>query len=172
METLPLDWTRMCVCCPIPEDANKEDLSKSQKIAGKAIFCLPDDDNDWFQGYILTPHGSYGILAQKEEIDACLQCQEGGFRKLTLSFDYENRPIELKNVSCTGGDCMQWHSPHVSFTTNTIKVGSKAENIVETLFHSLLVKLRSYGEPNATVQDLMPNVAVVVGNIELAVPRD
>ena len=79
-------------------------------LSGKVIFCLPDQDCEWFQGYyfpfdndetdffelpsIRSPY--YGLLCTvKQDVDECLQCTEGGYReiatiKLTLMNDRRN----------------------------------------------------------------------------------
>jgi hypothetical protein len=69
--------------------------------SGSVIFCLPDDDCDWFQGYYFPFHDSnhddidpvippigtrpyYGLLCHvKKDIDECLQCTAGGYREIS-----------------------------------------------------------------------------------------
>ena len=59
----------------------------AKKIDGQAIFCLHDDDPNWVQGYFI-PRGSkkpWGMLAIQEEIDDCMACSAGGYRRLSLN---------------------------------------------------------------------------------------
>jgi hypothetical protein len=67
-------------------------------LSGKIIFCLPDQDCEWFQGYFFplekddidlfqlpsTDCPSYGVLCTvKQDIDECLQCNAGGYREIS-----------------------------------------------------------------------------------------
>jgi hypothetical protein len=79
-------------------------------LSGKIIFCLPDQDCEWFQGYFFPfeqeeqeeeedhhqnqqdavlqlPSDDcpmYGVLCTvKQDIDECLQCHAGGYREIS-----------------------------------------------------------------------------------------
>jgi hypothetical protein len=136
-----------------------------------AIFCLPDTDPDWFQGYlfITTTATSFGLLCENQEIDACLQCSEGGYREIQIQIinfreqqhrsNHKKKTITtLRNVRWTGGDMMCLQSdnnndistgtttttttPMISMQADTIRTGSEAVDVVERVFASLLGNLR------------------------------
>jgi hypothetical protein len=58
-------------------------------IHGQVIFCLHEYNPQWFQGYFVPKTGStkkpWGLLAQQEEIDECLACSDGGYRRISLT---------------------------------------------------------------------------------------
>jgi len=122
------------------------------KIDGRAIFCLHDDDPGWIQGYFI-PQGSkkpLGILAIQEEIDSCVACCAGGYRQLSLTvyhYSYRDRQkapssigtkdfyvirgkkdkgrknsSKIDGVVWTGGDMIRLHHPRY--------VDMKAEKIL------------------------------------------
>jgi hypothetical protein len=73
---------------------------RRRRIQGTAVFCLPDPDSDWFQGYLFaslpslaaTTTGNnknnhkrrFGLLCTNQDLDACLECAAGGYREFTL----------------------------------------------------------------------------------------
>jgi hypothetical protein len=120
---LPMDWTRMkrkrCdddECCDDPVNCQlrsrrtsssalplKKTISnKKERIHdGHAIFCLHDTTNpSWFQGYFLPPNTAnpWGLLAVQEEIDKCLECGSGGYRRLTLKLPNHHPRIINNNI--------------------------------------------------------------------------
>jgi hypothetical protein len=58
-------------------------------IHGQVVFCLHEYNPQWFQGYFVPKTGSikkpWGLLAQQEEIDECLACSDGGYRRISLT---------------------------------------------------------------------------------------
>jgi hypothetical protein len=104
---LPLDWTRLgrgrgdvedgpcpdvlCNGCLPPSSADAEQLENGKVVAmqGTAVLCLPDADNDWFQGYFFPSNNSspgdgksnktnvYKLLCvQQDDADPCLHCDD------------------------------------------------------------------------------------------------
>lgn len=178
-------------------DASKDIQSSSKSsplrhriVVGKAVFCLPDDDSDWFQGYLFSETNGgtcWGLLCQvQEDIDACLQCDD--YRELSMhvtEFDAWNaqkpqpRKQVLTNIVWTGADMMRFVTRSSAEVTNgsrcdmqadTIWTGKDAVARVETMFASLLRNLRQEGNRMLSVHDLMPNVAVVSGTMKLWLP--
>lgn len=193
--TLPLDWTRIkrrrttreqgtsgknppqnhreCLdptCCAVslPAAEEKGSLSNFRLITGTAIFCLPDPESDWFQGYLVTDDNkSYGILciANDDRLDACLKCDD--YRLLDVQVnDYQLKEKNTyKNIICRGGDAMKWHHRHVSFETSYLLTGKPAFDDVRRYFGSLI---RNLGGESA--EDSMPAVAVTKGSLQLWIP--
>jgi len=189
--------------------------NKYTRIAGRAVVCLQDTDPEWFQGYFFDDIGNqqYGLLCQQQEIDACLQCSEGGYRELDMQAtcfgDHNNKQQKssylLENIEWTGGDMMRLNtsanataaiimeaassnnskdhhhkqtsasSGVVRMQADTVWTGEKAVSRVERIFGSLLRNLRHFDEENdneaTSVLQLMPNVAVVAGTMELFLPK-
>jgi hypothetical protein len=71
---------------PLPLHSNN-DTDTTNKIHGQAIFCLHDLDPSWVQGFFLQRgcKKPWGLLAIQEEIDDCLACSAGGYRRLSLT---------------------------------------------------------------------------------------
>jgi hypothetical protein len=178
-----------------PKD--KED--ELRRIRGTGIFCLTDNDPSWFQGYFFPGSSStgtstgtnrlsarskskpWGLLCIQEEIDDCLQCSEGGYRQLSISLTPFGVPAEsvkqqtFKDIAWTGGDMMRLQqsgsSSAVTMEADQLLTGKPAVPYVEKIFGSLLRTLRE-GEAcdsGTGVLDLMPNVAVVIGKMEVTV---
>lgn len=149
--SLPLDWTRLrrtsqgvtsendVVCCADPAscrhrfstrpllstaELDEVDSDKSNEVRGQAIFCLHDDDPSWIQGYFIARGSTkpWGMLAVQEQIDDCLACSEGGYRRLSLTVYHhrmnpgrrrrENeKPWKIEGIDWTGGDMMSLYHP-------------------------------------------------------------
>jgi len=199
----------------------------SMIVKGTAVFCLPEPDCEWFQGYLFVSSSSsssstastgsaipsqYGLLARQQEIDECLQCADGGYREITLQATpfgtrISNNPsiqhssaakdsslLMIDNIQWTGGDMMRLRSSTRSskvpgHNTTTVVMdaaqvwtGRDAQARVEGIFGSLLRRLRTRSDQededddqaasSSSVQDLMPNVAVVSGPMELRIPMN
>ena len=102
--TLPLDWTQMGHNRKRTRPVSEEnDSSKTTTFDGRAIFCLHDnDDPGWIQGYFI-PKGStkpMGMLAVQEEIDDCMACCEGGYRRLTLTIYHHGQDKQQNDTNC------------------------------------------------------------------------
>ena len=83
-------------------------------LTGHIIFCLPDQDCEWFQGYFfplvnddfdfkhipLNNSPIYGVLCTvKQDIDECLQCTAGGYREISnLQMTRLKDKISIKTV--------------------------------------------------------------------------
>jgi hypothetical protein len=94
-------------------DLSEQDTNNSQctYYSGSVVFCLPDADCDWFQGYFFPFNDNddtidpmrqssrfqhkykttteqkpyYGLLCHvKRDIDECLQCAAGGYREISI----------------------------------------------------------------------------------------
>ena len=121
--SLPLDWTRMgrrgkgnglasnsqrrgrIRTLPTADVSGESPLSE---FHGLAIFCLHDnDDPGWIQGYFI-PKGStkpWGMLAIREEVDDCMACCMGGYRRLSLTVYHRGRlQQEGDSLSRQSGD--------------------------------------------------------------------
>jgi len=162
-------------------------LTSHTRVTGTVIFCLPDTDPDWFQGYLVTGSRQYGLIGQKQEIDACLQCAEGGCREIHLQvtpFGTSGQQHVLENVEWTGCDMMKLDTAAseaavafkkqkgiVHMQADSVWTGDLAVSRVERIFGGLIRNLRQVEDnPQATVLELMPNVAVVSGTMELFLP--
>lgn len=159
-------------------DVDEDSISQTHDIyKGTAIFCLPDTDPDWFQGYLLVKSPaalpSFRLLCEIQEIDACLQCSEGGYRELQMQIISSSfkKPITVKNIQWTGGDLMRLQTaslsstitapnPIITMQTDSIQTGPQAEPVVEQVFASLLRNLRKHEDKHSframpTVLELM-----------------
>jgi hypothetical protein len=140
------------------------------KFKGEAIFLLHDMDSKWFQGYFKPEiRGKpWGMLAVQQELDDCLQCEEGGFRQIQLTVQKDR---DLGVADWTGGDMMRLQGKYVSMQPTKLLTGSKAAALATTVFQGLLkeIKVRANDE-KATVLELLPDVAVVYGTMELVLP--
>ncbi len=101
--TLPLDWTQMGHSRKRTRlGSDGDDVGETTTFEGRAIFCLHDnDDPGWIQGYFI-PKGStkpWGMLAVREEVDDCMACCEGGYRRLTLTIYHrgQDKQSSLQN---------------------------------------------------------------------------
>jgi hypothetical protein len=157
------------------------------RMEGQAIFCLHDLDSAWAQGYFV-PRGSkkpWGMLAVQEEVDDCLSCADGGYRRLTLTVyppttDLKHRAergersqCKIEGVSWTGGDMMSLHHPqHVDMEGQRVLTGTKALPILTKYFRGLVTRLKEDCDVEGDVVhlDLLPNVAIVTGSMLLTLP--
>lgn len=120
--SLPLDWTRMhcrrrrgrnsVVSKGTTTNTRSENgvVVKAEttpnQFDGRAIFCLHDDDPNWIQGYFI-PKGSkkpWGMLAVQEEVDDCLACSMGGYRRLSLTVYHHSQDQKLPSSSKNHSD--------------------------------------------------------------------
>jgi hypothetical protein len=152
-------------------------------VSGKVVFCLPDTDPSWFQGYFfLNDRNSssskpWGLLAVQTDLDECLQCEDGGYRQvklqvLTYSGHAATEQYSFDTVEWTGGDMMRLESETCRMIPSQFLADRAAVSHTEQFFGSLLRKLRMDSEVSdtASVLDLMPDVSVIVGSMELVVP--
>jgi hypothetical protein len=204
---LDLEWTRISRCkslsgdccidnirkCSLPAQRLEDDLlegSSQSFVEGVAIFCIPDLDSTWFQGYF-TRNGSNGkpiglLVSQNMNTDECLQCSDGGYKELTLrlcrrtssKLRSSKSDIFLENIVCTGGDMMQWKGNNISFHTERLWTGSNAIPIVERYFSGLVQKIRSCSiDENSDTHSFdllqwLPDVVVNVGTLKMILERD
>jgi hypothetical protein len=151
-----------------------------RRYVGKAIFLLHDSNPDWIQGYFF-PNGAgkpWGLLAIQQDIDECLQCTAGGYRVVQLTilpFDRTNmiKKQSVAAVEWIGGDMMCLKHPLVQMQGEQLVTGEKAVPTVETIFATLLTKLRSSRESESTttpVLKLFPDLAIVSGTMQILMP--
>lgn len=162
-------------------------------IHGSAVWLLHDMDSEWFQGYLFPSSDKpcsrpMGLLALIQPLDECLQCSEGGYRLIKLRVFLPSGSgnetkakgmHELGEVEWTGGDMMRLDSSSVKMEPDKILVGVKAAAVAMQLFAGVWRKLHatyldSYGEngpANVNLLDLLPDVAVVYGTMDLMMPE-
>ncbi|KAL3930698.1 MAG: hypothetical protein SGBAC_011652 [Bacillariaceae sp.] len=221
-EDLPLDWTRVKrrrVECAI--GYNTRTLTKSPLVVsdkervyhGYAIFCLHDSTNPtWFQGYFLETalddsstdgdgssstmiHSSrrpWGLLATKEEIDECMECENGGYRRITVKIFHapssnisSPQTTSLTGVDWTGGDMMRLSNDKVEMNTQRLLTGKDALPYLNQYFSGMLRKLQQACSDAATSGDndndendktgiftFLPDVAVLVGKMSIVSLQD
>ncbi|CAB9509515.1 expressed unknown protein [Seminavis robusta] len=192
---LPLDWTRVkrrrpnssnnsddedC-CAPLAFAMTSATLPPDRHLVeGVAIWCLHQPDPSWFQGYFFpssskTTTAAWGLLAVQEEIDDCLRSADGGYRAVTLTvnpFQTTKKKVAYTSVDWTGGEMVQLTGRTVSFQPSKLLTGQHAAPKVEQFFQSILQKCRSKLEDDdASVLELMPDVAIVIGPMKLVMPK-
>jgi hypothetical protein len=189
---LPLDWTQVKkqrrndngdsqdVCCTDPSSGcrrlGRHRLGQGEAgIHGHVVFCLHEINPSWFQGYFI-PLGTrrpWGLLAVQEEIDDCLACADGGFRRITLTiYPPSGQPIKLATTDWTGGDLIQLRHEQLDVESNRILTGTSSLALVETYFKGLVRKLREECEvdEDEPVLEWLPDIAIVSGKMIL-VPK-
>jgi hypothetical protein len=166
--------------------------STTTALHGQAIFCLHELDPAWVQGYFV-PSGSnqpWGLLAVQEEIDDCLACSDGGYRRVGLTV-YPPKPAAaataaatqrkrrtIANIDWTGGDMMTlYHPDHVAMTAEQLLTGEKALPLLHKYFQGLLNRLQQEWNDNSaddesSILDWLPNVVVVKGSMKLVLPKE
>jgi hypothetical protein len=166
------------------------------------MLCLPDADNDWFQGYffpssssspsedIIKSNSVYKLLCiQQDDTDPCLHCDDYQLWTVTVYYPTTTKLVRPKkqtrtfrNVVSRGGDSIRWHHQRIRFTAEAVTTGGKAHVLVETYFGGLLQQLRDVppaddvdGPADASIESvatLMPNVAVVTGDMTIWLPTE
>jgi hypothetical protein len=206
LSTLDLAWTRVSKCqsligeCCVDNNStacrrrigNKRLLEDHRQsfVEGNAIFCIPDLDSTWFQGYF-TRFGNnakpIGLLViQNDDTDECLRCSDGGYKELTLRLCHRSSTrlqnskddITLENIICTGGDMMQWRGDNISFCTERLWTGPKAIPMVEKYFGGLVQTIHTCSMDETTdvnsfdLLQWLPNVIVNVGTLKMTLQSD
>ena len=131
----------------------------------------------------------WGLLGQQQEIDECLQCADGGYRELKLTiYPYNNKKIVISNVEWTGGDMMRLLQPEgrVRLEPQQLWTEQQAVPFCKRYFGGLLRRLQeeedneaednhqdaaSSQEEKDRVLQLIPDVAIIVGAMELHLPK-
>lgn len=149
---------------------------------GQVIVCLHESNPDWFQAYFFTDSGeTWGLLGVQKDIDECLQCTEGGYRvidlKLTTSPQRQhNKTTTFRNIEWTGGDMMDLKGKDITMQAEKIYTEAAAVPILEQLFPALLRRVRAettveeHEEPMDDVLNFFPELAIVVGEMEMTLP--
>lgn len=163
--------------------------SASQNLVkGIALFCLHEMNPDWFQGYFFPHNDSsclpdslapktkpWGLLAVQEEVDDCLVCQDGGYRRLTLKVYRpgvdRNKAVEFKGVDWTGGDMIILGHDRLSMETEQFIGGKSSLSYIQRYFQGLVDRLRAQCEVNEeqAVVEWLPDIAVVKGEMTMAI---
>lgn len=212
MQELPLDWTRVKrrrrVECTIeynPRTLSKSPLlisGKEQVYQGQAIFCLHDStDPTWFQGYFVETalgnpcindrsliQGSrrpWGLLATKEEVDECMECENGGFRRIAIKILKAPSATTITGIDWTGGDMMRLSNDKVEMNTQRLLTGKDALPYLKQYFMTLMRKLqqacehdhqesenRSLDGDEEDILEMLPDVAVLIGEISMVLRKD
>lgn len=173
-------------------------VSLSDRLEGLVMFCLPETDPSWMQGYFL-PRGTeskkpWRLLAIQEEVDECLACSDGGYRRLSLTvypstttnFNNDNNSrrridsiysYKIEGVDWIGGDMMSlYHPQDVEMEGERLLTGTKALPILKKYFQGLVRRLKE-GRDDDLVEDddvsvltWLPDVAIVTGSMSLSLP--
>jgi hypothetical protein len=168
-------------CCDDPtcarpaHGAPRFNPSGAAILQGQAIFCLAEIDAKWFQGYFsMRGRKPLGLLAEQTDIDECLQCNDGGYRELSIQlFRRDHQPkVTFANVEWTGGDMIKLQAAGMVFETEKFLTGKKAVPLVEQYFGGLVKKLREHEGEDTPLLDLIPDVAIVMGNMSLSLPKE
>jgi hypothetical protein len=150
-------------------------------IRGQVVFCLHDTNPSWLQGYFI-PKGSnkpWGLLAVQEVIDDCLECIDGGYRRLSLTVFHRHRrqkSSKIQHVDWTGGDMMRLSHPDLTMEADRLWTGPRALPYVNKYFKRLVTKLRDEccetDEESNDILEWMPQVAVITGSMSLVLPKE
>lgn len=195
------------------ENKTEKDENRMIKIEGMAIFCLHEIECKWFQGHFiptstnfsdgypnnkhevnseneaedkkyLKPKHSFGLLAkERDDVDACLYCSDGGYKELDLQIishhsheTVKNKKINVKRLVCTGGDMMKMRPSttcngalfqqqeqqkkllEVEFDSTKIYTQDRAFSYMKQYFSSLLA---------VTKDGVFPDCAIVIGNMSV-----
>jgi len=117
-----------------------------------------------------------GMLAQQTDIDDCLACADGGYREISLQlFQKKGSKVThtIPDIAWTGGDMMKLQAgggDTLLFETERLLTGKKAVPLVEQHFAGLIRKLQEEGE-DLPVLEILPDVAVLLGNMRLSLPK-
>mgnify|MGYP005846719937 CR=1 FL=1 len=183
-------------CCPAVVPVLDEAILQPYQtlVKGLGIICLHESDPTWFQGYFFpgqqmddtenditmssaTNQTPWGLLASQEELDDCLRCADGGYRRVSLTvFPFPHKRKEnLKNIEWTGGDMMRLMGEHANLEPSKMISGARAVPYLEKLFGSLLRKVRaSLGEEEretSSVLELLPEAVIISGPMKLIVSK-
>jgi hypothetical protein len=189
-----VDWCCDDPSCPRPSQRPKLSLAElpeekslgdphttTSTFRGHAIFCMPDVDPTWVQGYFQVDgiKNPWGLLAVTEELDECLQCVDGGYRRVTLTvFPFSRKKVSWNSVNWTGGDMMRLEGESVSMEPNRMWTGTLALPYVHKYFMKIIQKLRDpqrnndndgIEQPSGEIDilEMLPNIAVVMGPMTL-----
>lgn len=167
--------------------ARTDGIGISNRREGQAIFCLHDMNPAWVQGYFV-PRGSnkpWGMLAVQEELDECLACDDGGYRRVSLTVYpstatnfkkeglHQRKSYKVEGVDWTGGDMMSlYHPQHVDMEGQRVLTGTKTLPIIEKYFQGLVRRLQEICnvEDDVPLLDWLPNVAIVTGSMSFTLP--
>jgi hypothetical protein len=193
-------------------DGQQPNAQMFRAVRGQAVWLLPTASTaevDWFQGYLLPPpstsqgsaagHSSKprGLLAQQVDIDECLACADGGYRRVSITlYDWNGAGAgpsheppshgqrraqhTVGEADWTGGDMMKLLGSNVRMKPTQLLTGRAAVPYVTSLFSSLWKRIvadhqQEYDDeenhpPAHEVLHLLPDVAIVLGDMEVILP--
>lgn len=197
--------------CDLPDVVQFDETALTEQqelVQGLGVICMHDSDSTWFQGYFFPNQKEgmgtlgdiaslkqdcrqkpWGLLAVQDELDECLQCVDGGYRRISLTVCRfpSRRKERLPNVEVTGGDMMRFEGETVLYEPHKLTTGPQAVPMVEDLFSDLLQKCRGKlqcyerhqeysnggdtAEVSLEVLDMMPDVTVITGPMKLVLPK-
>jgi hypothetical protein len=171
------------------ERPSSSTTTKNKMIEGQVIFCLQDTNPSWLQGYFFPKASSlssssyyttctkkpWGLLALQEELDDCLACADGGFRRLTLKIykpeeEKGTPPKQISNIDWTGGDMMRLSHDDVTMDTDKLYAGARALPYLNKCFATMVEKLRKECDVDgeSPILEWMPDVAILVGTLSVS----
>ena len=157
---------------------------------GRAIFCLHDVNPRWFQGYYFVSSSSssslsssssssslssnppLGLLAIQEEIDKCLECTNGGYRRLTMNIFSTNSTTNdnnnnnsnnksnstiIQGIDWTGGDMVNLTNPKLQMETHRLLTGKETIPFLKKYFRKLLETIYQQCNSNSIISDAVEN---------------
>jgi hypothetical protein len=174
---------------PTRKQKLSEDTSSSDKtnddgstplVEGTVVICLPDINPSWFQGYLQLQGfpKPWGLLGEQQELDECLQCGDGGYRQVNITlFPFnetksDNQSIVYHTIEWTGGDMISLKGDDLTMQPDRIWTGTKTIPLLERYFDNLVCQIRDRAaDQRSSILELLPNVAVVTGKIQLRLPE-
>ena len=97
------------------QEINDNEVSHplSTTLNGKGVFCLHSLDTDWFQGYFIPDKSNSNsnlnskrkplelLAVNRNDVDDCLQCSDGGYREIDLTVFSKSSPKEVEDEEST-----------------------------------------------------------------------
>lgn len=172
----------------IAEPSSSRGRRDARRRRGRVVVCLLDGDPDWFQAQLFLQDDddttAWGLLGvQNRDIDECLQCADGGYRVVDLTLTTtggdvvggtNDEVITFPDVEWTGGDMMHLKGDHITMEADKILTGAAAVPVLEGVFGGLMRRIRGDDdddeEEQVDVLQVFPELAIVVGNMELWLP--
>lgn len=162
-----------------PEIESNQLPAELMSLSGLAFFCIHSLSTKWFQGRFVPTHGKpiSLLVQQRNDLDDCLQCADNGYREIDLSIfsrfcDTEGtrQNICLEKLKCTGGDMLRVVDveSNLLFDAERIVTGITTISIVEKYFKNIIPSM----EENQTLLDVLPDVAIVIGEMKLRLKKD
>lgn len=121
----------------------------------------------------------WGLLATKEKVDACMECENGGFRRIAIKILHaKSTTTTLTGIDWTGGDMMRLSNDKVEMNTKRLLTGKDALPYLKQYFMALCRKLQKACkdgdqeiENEQDILEMLPDVAILVGKISMVLNR-